>query len=109
MTQQGFQRERRSEARHRAPTNHISWAQENASGTHPGWLNDVAASSIAFVTSRRDQPSPGEAIELTFTPGGPCPQRRLVRVVRTAPYDRFFSLVGCRNEPAEDPVPAPQV
>ena len=103
MTSPAARSERRSEARRPAPANHICWAQETATTTHPGWVNDLAASSIAFVTPQRDQPSPGEVIELTFGPGSPLPQHRLVRVARAAPFDRFLSIIGCRNEPAQDP------
>ena len=65
--------------------------------------NGVAACSIGFVTPKRDQPSPGGVIELTFGPASPLPQHRLVSVVRAAPFDRFLSIIGCRNEPPEDP------
>ena len=101
MSRAGHQRERRCEVRRPAPANHVAWAQEQATSTHPGWVNDVAASSISFVTPKRDRPSPGQAIELTFDPGSPSPRHRLVRVVRADPYDRFFSIVGCRDELAD--------
>ena|GEM_PF-5139992 len=102
MNESGRQPERRSEVRGRAPAERIAWAREDATRTNAGWVNDVAESGIAFVTPARDRPSPGELIELTFDPGGPSPRHRLVRVARIAPYDRFFSVVGCRNNPAEN-------
>ena len=102
MNKSGCQPERRLEVRRRAPAERISWAREDATGTNAGWVNDVAESGIAFVTPSRDQPSPGELIELTFNPRGPSPRHRLVRVARIAPYDRFFSVVGCRNKTAEN-------
>ncbi len=102
MSESGQQPERRSEVRRRAPARHISWTPENATRTYTAWVSDVAESSIAFVTPTRDRPAPGEAIELTFDPGGSAPRYREVRVARTAPYDRFFSIVGCRYEPAEE-------
>ena len=91
--------EQRSEVRQSAPAKRISWVQKEASRTHVGWVNDTAASGIAFVTPTRDKPLPGEAIELTFGPQGPMPRHSRVRVIHTKPYDRFFSIVGCETEP----------
>ena len=105
MTGPRCQQERRAEVRRGAPADRLSWMRDQATRMHTGWVNDVAASSIAFVTPTRDKPSPGEAVELTFGTGSRAPQHRWVRVTRTAPYDRFFSLIGCRNEPAEEPAP----
>lgn len=102
MTESRREQERRSEGRRCAPAHRISWTRENATRTCTGWVSNVAASGIAFVTPTRDQPAPGEAIELTFDPGSRSPRHRRVRVARTAPYDRFMSIVGCRNEPAQE-------
>ena len=101
MTDSRPRREARSEARQPAATNRISWMREDASEAYSGWVSDVATSSIAFVTPTRYQPASGEAIVLTFDAGSQSPQYRSVRVVRTAPHDRFLSLVACRNEPDE--------
>ena len=102
MNESGCQPERRLEARRHAPAERISWVREDATRANAGWVNDVAESGIAFVTPARDQPSPGELIELTFNPGGPSPRHRLVRVARFGPYDSFFSVVGWRNKTAEN-------
>ena len=105
MTGQASQQERRAEVRRGACADRISWLRDQATRTHTGWINDVAASSIAFVTPTRDKPSPGEAVELTFGTGSRAPQRRWVRVTSTVPYDRFFSLIGCRDEPPKERAP----
>ncbi len=99
MTTPDLQRERRSEARNAASNDRISWTHEEARQIYTGWVSDTASSSVAFVTPTRSHPSPGESIELTFAPGGSRPQHRRVRVMRIAPYDRFFSLVGCHDDP----------
>lgn len=101
MTNARHQQDKRSEVRYRAPADRVSWTGETATRTVAGWVSNVATSGIAFVTPTREQPAPGETIEVTFGAGGPTPQHRTVRVAHTAPYDRFFSVVGCRNEPAE--------
>lgn len=97
MTESKSRQERRSEVRRRAPAARISWTREDAARTCSGWVNDVAPSSISFVTPNRDLPAPGEAIELTWNAGGPSPQYHSLRVARTAPHDRLFSLVACRT------------
>ena len=100
MTESCNRQERRSEVRQRVPANRISWTRENAAKAFTGWVSDVATSNIAFVTPTRDQPTLGEMIELTLDPQSRSPRHRSVRVTRTAPHDRFFSLVACRNEAA---------
>lgn len=102
MTEPTHQDERRSEIRRRAPATRISWAREGAAKTCTGWVSDVAASSIAFVTPTREKPSAGEVIELTLGATGRSPQHRSVRVAHTLPHDQLFSLVACRTyAPAE--------
>ena len=102
MTDPGGPDERRREVRRAAPTERIAWAREQATRTCAGWVSNVAASSIAFVTPTRDRPRPGETIELTFSPESESPLHTRARVVRTGPHDRFFSVVACRNEPAQE-------
>ncbi|MGB2988133.1 MAG: hypothetical protein WBE26_19875 [Phycisphaerae bacterium] len=101
MTEPGHQQERRSEMRHHTSQDRLSWVREKEDVSHTGWVSNVAESSIAFVTPTRDQPTPGEAIELTFGFGSQSRQHQRVRVTRTVPYDQFFSIVGCRSESAE--------
>jgi len=99
MTRTGLEHERRSESRERAAARRLAWAREESTEANTGWVSEVAASGIAFTTPTRDRPAPGDVIELTLEPGGPFAQRRRVRVARTGRYDRFFSVVGCRDEP----------
>ena len=101
MTGSQPQCEGRSEVRQPAATNRISWTREDATETYTGWVSDVATSSIAFVPPTRYQPAPGEAIELTFNAGSQSPHYQRVRVARTTPHDRYFSLVACQTEPPE--------
>ena len=98
MTTATHKPERRQEVRHHAPANYITWAQENESIVHPGWLNDQARSSIAFVTPTDQQPAPGQTLDLTVEAASSSPHHQRVRVVRAAPYDRFFSIIGCLTE-----------
>jgi hypothetical protein len=49
------------------------------------------------VTPKRDTPRPGESIELTFDVGTSAEHYQSVLVARTAPHDRFFSLVACQT------------
>lgn len=103
MTEPGRNEERRSEVRRRARAERISWARKDAAKTSTGWVSDVSTSGISFVTPTRDLPAPGEAIELTLNAGGRSPRHQSVRVARTAPRDRLFSLVACRTDAtAED-------
>lgn len=106
MTGSGNRLECRSEVRRPMPADRLAWTRDTAARVYTGWTNDLAASSIAFVTPSRDQPTPGEAIELRLGCPGRTPQHRRVRVVRIAPYDRFFSIVGCRREPAKGGAPS---
>ncbi|MFH1749151.1 MAG: hypothetical protein ABIG44_19130 [Planctomycetota bacterium] len=101
MTSTRDQAERRTEPRHQVPARRISWATDDARQIHAGWIRDVATSSIGFVTPTRDRPASGQVLELTFEPGGPAPQYQRTRVMRTAPCDRYFSVVGCRHELSE--------
>ena len=101
MTGPEPQTERRLEPRWPVPADHIAWAPRNATRTYAGWLSNVGASSVAFVAPTRERPLPGDTIELRLSAAGQSPRHRVVRVARTAPYDRFFSLIGCRSEPAE--------
>jgi hypothetical protein len=89
--------EQRSEVRRRVPTCRIAWTRPDATHAFTGWISDVADSSVSFVTPTRDIPKPGEAIELTFDAGMQNERYRAVQVARTAPYDRFFSVVACQN------------
>ncbi len=102
MSEPGHQQERRSETRQSAPTKRLVWARENDAQTSTGWVSEIATRSVAFVTPTRCHPTPGEAIELTFDPSGPSPQHREFRVVRAAPYDEYFSIVGCESEGPEE-------
>ncbi len=97
MTGSSNHQDRRSEPR-RPAVDRISWIRDTATRAHSGWMSDVAATGIAFVTPTRDLPAPGEAIDLKVGCGGVSPDYRRVRVVRAAPYDRFFSTIGCRDE-----------
>ena len=98
MTELNQKEERRSEVRRRAPAERISWTREDAAKISTGWVSDVATSSISFVTPTRDLPMPGETIELTLNSSGQIPRHRSVRVARTAPHDRLFSLVACHTD-----------
>ena len=98
------QQERRSEGRRRCAPTRIAWARDDATRTCTGWVSDVATCSIAFLTPTRDLPAPGEVIELTLNAGSPLPQHHSVRVARTTPHDRFFSLVACRTDAAAEHV-----
>ena len=97
MSESGIKQDRRSQPRRRTPANRVSWTRENADRVCTGWVSDVATSSVAFVTATRDQPAPGEALELTLGATGPHPQYRHVRVARLAPFDSRFTLVACRD------------
>ncbi|UCE59224.1 MAG: hypothetical protein JSU63_17490 [Phycisphaerales bacterium] len=96
------QQDRRSETRQSTPTERLAWARENDKQTSTGWVSNIATRSVAFVTPTRSLPSPGEAIELTFGSSGPSPQHREFRVVRAAPYDEFFSVVGCESAESQE-------
>ncbi len=97
MTEPGRTANRRAETRRRTSPDRIVWTRGTAGETHSAWLNDVASSSVAFLTPMRDQPLPGEQIEVTFRPQSPSPRHRSVRVTRTAPFGRFFLLVACES------------
>ncbi len=103
MTELNRKEERRCDLRQGAPAERIWWAREDAAKTSTGWVSDVATSSISFITPTRDLPVPGEAIELTLHAGSRLPQHRSVRVARTAPHDRLFSLVACHTDAATEP------
>lgn len=98
MNRPRWQRERRAEARRPEPARRISWTRETPTRLCTAWLSDRGTSGIAFVTPARDQPLPSETIELNIGTGHDPPEHQHVRVVRTAPYDQYFSLVGCRRE-----------
>lgn len=102
MTTPRCQVERRSEVRCAAVPERICWARDGARKVHAGWVRDAAASGLAFVTPTRDQPAPGDELELTFGAGGPSPRYRRIRVMHTGPHDRFFSVVGCRLTPTAE-------
>ena len=89
--------ERRAEARCCGVAERICWNREDAVSAHTGWVNDTSPSGVAFLTARRDQPSPGEEIELTFGAGGRAPHHAHAQVLRTEPYDRYFSVVACKH------------
>ena len=101
MNSSDCQHERRGEIRRSAPAERISWVGDSATKTNAGWVNDLADSSMAFVTPTRDMPSPGDTIEVTFGTDGPSALRQSVLVVRTAAYDRFFSTVACQGTPVQ--------
>ena len=91
-----IQAERRGSRRYQIPNGlfHV----EDAESRQPiGELIDISANGLAFVTPKENQPKPGETIEVTFGSGGPSPQHLRMLVVRTAAFDRFFSIVGCKN------------
>ncbi len=90
--------ERRSQPRRPAPAKRVSWARPDAPKTCTGWISDVAESSVAFVTPRRDTPTVGEAIDLTLDTGRRSQRHRVAQVARTAPHDRYFNLVACRTD-----------
>jgi hypothetical protein len=91
------QPERRAEVRCAGVAERICWTRDDVGGSHTGWVNDTSRNGVAFITPRRDQPSPGEQIELTFGAGGRTPQHTAAQVLRTEPYDRYFSLVACKH------------
>ena len=91
------QAERPAEVRCARVAERICWTRENADSTHTGWVSNTSRNSVAFITPRRDQPSPGEHIELTFGAGGRAPQHTAAEVLRTEPYDRYFSLIACKH------------
>jgi len=97
MTTSRPKREQRSEVRRRIPTCRIAWTRPDATHAFSGWVSDMADSSVSFVTPTRDTPKPGEAIELTFDVGTAAEHYQSVQVARTAPHDRFFSLVACER------------
>ena len=97
--------QRRAEQRRPAASCRLCWARIDAAGTATGWVKDVGPSSIAFVTPTRDRPAPGEAIDVAFGAATPSPRHQNVRVARIAPFDRFFSLVGCTINPNDKDAP----
>ncbi len=97
MTGHTQQSERRGEVRRPNTADHICWTRETANQTFNGWISDVASTSLSFLTATRDRPNPGETIDLTIGSGGHAPRHQAVTVVRAAPYDQYFSLVGCRS------------
>ena len=99
MTMSGQTSEQRSEVRRRVPTSRIAWTRLDATRAFTGWVSDIAESSVSFVTPTRDTPRPGEAIELTFDVGTEVERYQAVQVARTAPHDRFFSIVACQKLP----------
>jgi hypothetical protein len=100
MTGSSPPKERRAETRQPSPPVRIAWARDRAAQTCGGWVRNVASSGIAFTAPTRDRLVPGQTIDLTFDPGGPDQRHRRLRVVRTAPDDRFFSVIGCKSEPS---------
>jgi len=102
MSEPAYQSERRSEVRQTTPADRISWVRERATRTCAGWVSNVSPSGIALIAPTRDRPTPGERIELTFDPESRAPRYKRVQVVRTAPYDRFFSVIGCMEDFAEE-------
>ncbi|MBN1489814.1 MAG: PilZ domain-containing protein [Phycisphaerae bacterium] len=96
MSQNASQSERRRAERRVGPPVRIAWEGVDFECTHSGWINDESAVGVAFVTSTRTEPAPGDEIELTYGAGTRSPRYRTARVVRTAPYDRYFSVVGCQ-------------
>lgn|GEM_PF-1196822 len=80
------------------PASRVTWTRHQSDTCHPGWISDEAPSGIAFVTPTRERPEPGDQLMLTVGASGPVPQQRAVTVVHTSPYDRLFTLVGCREE-----------
>jgi hypothetical protein len=90
-------RERRGEIRRPGLAERISWAREDATTLHTGWVNDTSPAGVAFITPRRFQPAPGDRIELTFGAAGRVHQHAQARVLRTEPYDRYFSIVACQR------------
>lgn len=97
MTARRRPEEKRSETRRRVPTCRIAWTRPDGTKAFGGWVSDVAESSVSFVTPKRDTPRPGESIELTFDVGTSAEHYQSVLVARTAPHDRFFSLVACQT------------
>lgn len=91
------QQERRAAARYASPPIRVDWRRGARSNGGPtaAWLRDTSTCGVSFVTATAYRPNPGDSIELTFGEREPHPRRRQVRVVRTVPYDRFFSTVGC--------------
>ena len=92
---------RRAEPRTPAISRRLAWSRAGAAMTATGWVKDISPFGIAFVTRTQDRPAPGEAIDLTIGSATPSPRYRRVRVARTAPFDRFFSLVGCTADPED--------
>lgn len=90
--------DRRATSRRASIAERICWTSFDPAVTHPGWLNDLAPDSVAFVTPIRDKPRPGDRIEITRGVATEMPKHQSVRVVRTASYDRYFAIVGCRAE-----------
>lgn len=90
------QDDRRAEARREIGTPRITWTRPKTAGIHTGWVSDVAKTSVTFVTPTRDRPTPGEAINLAPATAAPIPLHKSVQVVRVSPFDRYFSVVGCR-------------
>ena len=80
------------------PASRVSWTRLQSDTSHTGWISDEAPSGIAFVTPTRERPEPGDCLVLTVGANGPVPRQRSVKVVHTSPYDRLFTLVGCRDD-----------
>ena len=93
--------EQRSEVRRRVPTYRIAWTRSDATHAFTGWVSDIAETSVSFVTPTRDTPKRGEALELTFDVGTKAERYQSVQVARTAPHDRFFSIVACQKLPGQ--------
>ena len=89
--------DRRSAVRREGAAAPIAWTRRDVAGIHTGWVSDIAKTGVAFVTPTRDRPALGEAIDLTPGGGESIPIHRSVQVVRVAPYDQYFSIVGCRH------------
>ncbi len=101
MTRSRPRGDQRLEVRRRVPTYRIAWTRPDATHAFTGWVSDVAESSVSFVTPTRVMPKRGEAIELTFDVGTKAERYQSAQVARTAPHDRFFSLVACQKMPGE--------
>ncbi len=102
MTEPTHENERRSEVRRGAPATRISWARKGSDKLCTGWVSDITTSGIAFVTSTREKPDPGEMILLSLNAGNRSPQHHTVRVAHISPHDQLFSLVACRTAAATE-------
>ena len=87
--------DRRHATRDTETNRRIGWVRVGKDTTHAGWVKDMAADGIAFITPIRDQPRIGDALDVTVDAYGQRPECHRVHVKRVSSFDGFFTLVAC--------------